>query len=225
VIAESVDLAVDGGVLPADLGLPERARGIVVFAERVGRTSVQNSAVAAALLQKGFGALVFDLLTAEEVAVDARRGALRFDIGFLGRRLVAVLDSVRLDPRLRLLPIALLGSGTAAAAALLAAADRKDVVGAVVARGGRPDLAMPVLRRVRCPTLLCAGGRDLDVVRASQQCLPLLPPGSRMLLIPGAGPAFDDPSAIASIARASSIWFHRHLAPAPCLGAFAPEQR
>src|SRR4051812_26266493 len=133
-IEESFALGIDDGVLNADLGLPDRARGVVVFAQRVGRHSVQNNATASALMASGLGALVFGLLTAEEAAGDAQRGALRFDIGFLGRRLVSALDAVKRDRRLGSLPVALLASGTGSAAALVAAAARPKQVGAVVSR-------------------------------------------------------------------------------------------
>ncbi len=117
------------------------------------------------------------------------------------------------------------GVGTGGAAALVAAAWRPAIVGTVVTRGGRADLARPILHKVRAPSLLCIGGRDLDLAHQSRDCLRLLPPQSRMLLIPGASTCLDEPGSIATLGRAASTWFFRHLPPAPVFRAKAPEGR
>ena len=152
--------------LEGALSIPERAGGVVVFAHGSGssRFSPRNRFVAAFLNQGGLGTLLLDLLTAEEHEIDERTGALRFDIDLLSRRLVGVVDWASTHPDMRHLPIGLFGASTGAAAALNAAADRRQRVAAVVSRGGRPDLAMAALPAVRAPTLLIVGGLDGVVI-------------------------------------------------------------
>ena len=227
-IGESFTLDIDGDGLVADLGVPERSpQGLVVFAHGSGsgRASPRNRTVAQALVNAGLATLLFDLLTPAEAATDASTGAFRFDIGLLGRRLLGVLDRMKRDMRMGGLPFGVFGASTGAAAALLAGAERPDLVDAVVARGGRPDLSTPLLARVRAPTLLIVGGRDLDILRVNQESLPLLPHPSRLLLVPGAGHLFEEPGALAAVGRSASTWFHRYLMPHQRDTAVASEGR
>ena len=146
-----------GGVaLEGTLALPAQAWVCVVFAHGSGsgRHSPRNQAVARRLEQEGLGTLLLDLLTPGEEAEDLRTRALRFDIPLLAGRVAAALEHLRAVPATRGLPVGLFGSSTGAAAALVAAAERPRGVGAVVSRGGRPDLAGEALGRVRAP---CAG--------------------------------------------------------------------
>src|SRR6267378_8528799 len=133
--------------LEGNLSLPEGARAVVLFAHGSGssRHSSRNRHVARLLNEAKLATLLIDLLTLDEEAIDARTGHLRFDIDLLGERLVAVTDWLTQYPDTRSLPIGYFGASTGAAAALVAAAERPDVVGAVVSRGGRPDLAGPAL--------------------------------------------------------------------------------
>jgi putative phosphoribosyl transferase len=144
----------------ADLGCPEHASGLVVFAHGSGssRFSQRNRAVAHALHEHGLATLLVDLLTRDEERVDVVTREFRFDIDLLAQRVIAAIDWSHRDEWTRALPIACFGASTGAAAALIAAADRPDLVRAVVSRGGRPDLAGEALSRVKAPTLLIVGG-------------------------------------------------------------------
>src|SRR4051794_3445128 len=169
------DIVVDGD-LAIPIGIPLGAGGIVVFAHGSGssRRSPRNRAVAAGLRDRGLGTLLMDLLTPDEEAVDARTGQLRFDIGLLAGRLEAAAAWLADRPETGRLEIGYFGASTGAAAALVAAARRPLRVGAIVSRGGRPDLAGDHLRRVQAPTLVIVGGRDqavLDLNRAAAQQL------------------------------------------------------
>jgi putative phosphoribosyl transferase len=148
-------------MLEGDLRLPRGPRGIVLFAHGSGssRHSPRNRYVAALLNEAGLATLLLDLLTPAEETIDMRTAQLRFDIGLLGERLIAATDWLTEYPETRHLRLGYFGASTGAAAALVAAAERPGVVGAVVSRGGRPDLARPALAHVRAPTLLIVGGR------------------------------------------------------------------
>jgi putative phosphoribosyl transferase len=201
--------------LDGDLALPESPRGLVLFAHGSGssRHSPRNRAVARWLRQSGFATLLMDLLTPEEEAVDARTRHLRFDIGLLAARLVAVTDWVAESAETRDLRVGYFGASTGAGAALVAAAERA-IVAAVVSRGGRPDLAGAALARVKAPTLLIVGGFDLPVIALNREALTRLPGEARMEIVPGATHLFEEPGALEQVARLARSWFERWL-PAP----------
>lgn len=206
-----VRLVAAGMRLDADLAIPERARGIVAFAHGSGsgRHSPRNWAVAAALHQAGFATLLLDLLTAEEEQIDARTSELRFDIDLLAGRLVGALDWLGEQPLTRSLQAGLFGASTGAGAALIAAAERPDVVAAVVSRGGRPDLAAGALERVRAPTLLIVGERDEVVIGLNRQAAELLTAEHALEIVPGAGHLFEEPGALDEVARLAAAWLLR----------------
>lgn len=199
-------------VLKGELVLPEDARGIVVFAHGSGssRHSPRNARVASTLHGARLGTLLLDLLTEDEEQVDRRTAALRFDIDLLARRVLAAVDWLR-----RHAPDASLGAfgaSTGAAAALVAAAARPDDVAAVVSRGGRPDLAGPVLRHVRAPTLLVVGGADLEVLELNRRALAALGAQEKeLVVVAGAGHLFEEPGALDEVARLATDWFARWL--------------
>ena len=209
----AVAIGVDGVRLAGDLTVPAHARGIVVFAHGSGsgRFSPRNRAVADVLVGSGLATLLMDLLTREEEAVDLRTGHLRFDIGLLARRVVATIDWLASEPTAKDLPVGCFGASTGAAAALIAAAERPERVGAVVSRGGRPDLAGEALRRVRAPTLLIVGGNDPEVLRLNQQALTALAGEARLEVVPGATHLFAEPDALARVAILARDWFLQHL--------------
>jgi pimeloyl-ACP methyl ester carboxylesterase len=203
---------VPGAALEGTLALPEGAFGIVVFAHGSGssRHSPRNRMVANKLNQAGLGTLLIDLLTPAEEQVDLQNGRLRFDIDLLAGRVVAAVDWVRREhPSL---PVGLFGASTGAAAALMAAAERPDDVGAIVSRGGRPDLAGPVLRQVCAPTLLIVGEADELVLELNRRALELLPCEKELAVVPGATHLFEEPGALEEVARLAADWFTRHLA-------------
>src|SRR3984893_8611484 len=161
-----VQVSVGPVTLEGNLNLPERASGVVLFAHGSGssRHSPRNRHVARMLNEANLATLLIDLLTPEEEAVDLRTKHLRFDIGLLAERLVAATDWLTQYPDTRHLRIGYFGASTGAAAALVSAAERPQLVGAIVSRGGRPDLAGPALAGVQAPTLLIVGGNDYAVI-------------------------------------------------------------
>ena len=170
--AESVTLQIPAGevTLTGDLEIPEDPRGLVLFAHGSGssRRSPRNQAVAEVLRDAGIATLVFDLLTPHEEVEDAYSGHLRFDIGLLTRRLAIVTQEIADDPHSRNLGLGYFGASTGGAAALRAAAALGSAIGAVVSRGGRPDLAGEALVHVKAATLLIVGERDEDVLRLNE---------------------------------------------------------
>ncbi len=204
-----VDVPVGDVALAGLLTLPPGAQGVVVFAHGSGsgRLSPRNQAVADELGRAGFGTLLLDLLTSEEEVEDRRSARLRFDIGLLGKRVVGAIDWLAGD-----LPLGCFGASTGAAAALIAAAERRDRVRAVVSRGGRPDLAGDALRRVTAATLLVVGGRDLEVLRLNRQAQSALAGESSLEVVPGAGHLFEEPGALERVAALACDWFAQHLA-------------
>ncbi|MGZ4188112.1 MAG: dienelactone hydrolase family protein [Solirubrobacteraceae bacterium] len=210
----AVEIPADGVLLEGDLTVPRDTRGVVVFAHGSGsgRFSPRNRAVANVLVRAGLATLLMDLLTAEEEAVEVWTRHLRFDVGLLGRRVIATIDCVAADPTVGALSVGCFGASTGAAAALIAAANRPQRVGAVVSRGGRPDLAGDSLRRVTAPTLLIVGGNDPEVLRLNRQALQLLAGEARLEIIPGATHLFEEPGALEHVAQLARDWFLRHLA-------------
>jgi len=210
-------VTVEGGgvALPGDLTVPDDPSGLVLFAHGSGssRHSPRNQAVAASLNAAGFGTLLFDLLTPDEERKDALTGELRFDIPLLARRLTLAVDwldgSGELAERL---PCGLFGASTGAAAALATAGERPGRVLAVVSRGGRPDLAGPLLADVRAPVLLIVGGADVQVRELNEALLGDLPDGSDLAVVPGAGHLFAEPGALDQVAALAAGWFTRHIA-------------
>jgi len=199
--------------LEGNLIVPQQAGGIVLFAHGSGssRHSPRNRHVAKLLNEARLAALLIDLLTTEEEAVDSFTGNLRFDIGLLAERLVAVTNWLTQEPQTRNLRIGYFGASTGAAAALVAAAERPEVVGAVVSRGGRPDLAGAALARVRAPTLLIVGGNDFQVIELNRLALAQLRSEKQLVIVPGATHLFEEPGTLDEVARLAREWFERHL--------------
>jgi putative phosphoribosyl transferase len=198
--------------LEGNLSVPEGAGGIVLFAHGSGssRHSPRNRYVARFLNEAKLATLLIDLLTSDEEAIDLRTGHLRFDIGLLAERLVAVTDWLTHYPDTRYLPVGYFGASTGAGAALVAA-DHPNVVGAVVSRGGRPDLAGPALARVQAPTLLIVGGNDFEVIELNQAALAELRCEKQLVIVPGATHLFEEPGALDKVARLAREWFETHL--------------
>jgi len=158
--------------------------------------------------------LLFDLLTPEEEAIDLHTAHLRFDISLLAKRLVGATDWLAQQPEISALRVGYFGASTGGGAALVAAAERPEIVGAVVSRGGRPDLAGPALVRVRAPTLLIVGGHDPQVIALNRQALAQLHTHTQLEIIPGATHLFEESRALEEVARLARRWFLRHLRPA-----------
>lgn len=176
-----------------------------------GRHSPRNRFVAQRLREAGLGTFLIDLLTGQEEAEDLRTGLLRFDVGLLAGRVVEATRWLLESPRTRGLDIGYFGASTGAAAALVAAARLPEAVGAVVSRGGRPDLAGGYLERVRAPVLLIVGGRDHTVLELNREAMRRLSQETRLEVVPGAGHLFEEPGALEEVARLAAGWFTRHL--------------
>jgi putative phosphoribosyl transferase len=216
-VRQSLQIPAAGVVLEADVVVSEPAQAAVLFAHGSGssRYSSRNRYVAAELQAAGLATVLADLLTSEEELVDARTGALRFDIGLLAGRVAALTDWLVEHESTAGLRVGLFGASTGAAAALVAAATRPATVEAVVSRGGRPDLAGELLRLVRQPTLLIVGERDTVVVDLNRKAMEELSGETRLEVVPGASHLFEEPGALEQVARLARDWFVRHLQPAP----------
>ena len=214
--ARSVQVPIERARLEGNLAIPQQACGIVLFAHGSGssRHSPRNRFVAEKLREWGLATLLIDLLTLEEEAVDVRTARLRFDIDLLADRLAEASDWLAEEPDTRHLPLGYFGASTGGGAALVAAAKRPETVGAVVSRGGRPDLAGPALSKVRAPTLLIVGGNDELVIELNQIALAQLPCLARLEIVPGATHLFEEPGTLDTVASLAGQWFKDHLSAA-----------
>jgi dienelactone hydrolase len=199
--------------LTADVVVPARASGVVLFAHGSGssRHSPRNRAVADVLNEHGLATVLVDLLTYDEGQLDELTGELRFDIGLLADRLIGIVDWLATGDPVGPLPIGLFGASTGAAGALVAAAERPQAVGAVVSRGGRPDLAGDDLSRVRAATLLLVGGFDEQVRQLNEAALSRLSGPAELRVIPGATHLFEEPGKLPEVAHAAASWFTTQL--------------
>ena len=202
--------------LEGDLSVPEGAYAAVVFAHGSGssRHSPRNRYVAHLLNEAKLVTVLVDLMTYEEDAIDRQTAHLRFDISLLAERLVGVTDWLMQYDDISHLPIGYFGASTGAAAALVAAVERPKHVGAMVSRGGRPDLAGPALPFVQSPTLLIVGESDVYVVQLNQAALAELRCEKRLVVVPGATHLFEETGALDEVARHACEWFEQHLRPA-----------
>jgi dienelactone hydrolase len=215
VVEESLHIPVEDVVLEADVVIPDRPRGVVLFAHGSGsgRHSPRNRHVASGLSDAGLATVLADLLTPAEEQRDAWTGELRFDIGLLAARVVALTDWLTMYSRTEELGIGYFGASTGAAAALVAAAERPGAAQAVVSRGGRPDLAGEYLHRVYQPTLLIVGGNDVGVIELNREALRQLPGEARLEIVPGATHLFEETGALEQVTELARDWFLLHLRP------------
>lgn len=211
--AETIDVQIRSGAvtLEGELVLPEHAQGIVLFAHGSGssRHSPRNQSVAQTIQEAGIATLLFDLLTREEEAEDRYTRHLRFDIGLLADRLVDATYWVKGE--FASLHVGYFGASTGAAAALVAAAGLGEIVGAIVSRGGRPDLARGALPRVKAPTLLIVGELDYPVLALNEDAYTQLRCEKEVEIVPGATHLFEEAGAIEQVAHLAANWFQKHL--------------
>jgi dienelactone hydrolase len=203
--------------LAGDLTVPEGARGIVLFAHGSGssRHSPRNQFVARQLAESGLATLLFDLLTPAEEERDRWTGELRFDVLLLAHRLSLATQYVRGLPETRALRVGYFGASTGAAAALIAAAALPRVVGAIVSRGGRPDLASDALEHVAAPTLLIVGSEDREFIELNRRAYARLRCEKHFEVIPGATHLFEEPGTLEAVARLAAAWFRHFLLERP----------
>ncbi|MDQ6888497.1 MAG: dienelactone hydrolase family protein [Gemmatimonadota bacterium] len=212
-VTREIELPAAGAILHGTLVLPGAATSVILFAHGSGsgRWSPRNQFVAGELQKRGFGTLLMDLLTEEEEATDARTGQLRFDIDLLAKRVAAATVWLSTEAATMGYRIGYFGASTGAAAALQAAAQGTVPIGAVVSRGGRPDLAGACLPKVHAPTLLIVGGSDMGVLPLNQEALKAIKAVKELATVPGASHLFEEPGAMEQVARLAGDWFSKHL--------------
>jgi pimeloyl-ACP methyl ester carboxylesterase len=214
-ISNEVNISLKGVRLCGQWDLAPQAIGMVVFAHGSGssRHSPRNQAVARILQKAGLSTLLFDLLTPEEEQLEARNRHLRFNIPLLAQRLTQVTRWALDNTNMAEVPVGYFGSSTGAAAALVSASELGESVGAVVSRGGRPDLAAAALDKVAAPTLLIVGVDDDPVIPLNEQAYEALRCEKALRLIPGASHLFEEPGKLELVADMAADWFVSHLQP------------
>ena len=210
---EVVVIPAGRATIEGNLVIPMGARGVVLFAHGSGsgRFSPRNQYVAKVLNEAGIGTLLIDLLTKEEDEIDTATGEFRFDIGLLSQRLEVATEWLKQNPATKSLAIGYYGASTGAAAALIAATKFPKDVKTVVSRGGRPDLAMQHLQKVKVPSLFIVGGRDTVVIDLNKKAMEQVPAEKKLEIVAGATHLFEEPGKLEEVAKLSADWFLAHL--------------
>ncbi len=208
-----VEIHVGSNVLKGILDIPKGATGIVLFAHGSGsgRLSPRNQFVAKKLANAGIATLLMDLLTDEEESIDERTRQFRFDIDLLADRLIGCVDWLTSHNETKNLKIGYFGASTGAAAALFAAAEQQDLIFAIVSRGGRPDLAIDAMDKIKAPTLLIVGGDDFGVIELNERAFEALNVEKKLEIVPGATHLFEEPGKLEIVADLATAWFTSHL--------------
>ena len=208
-----VEIQSGHAVLSGNLTIPKNAVALVLFAHGSGssRHSPRNQFVAHTLNDAGLATLLFDLLTPDEEVTDTYTREHRFNIGLLAERLVHATKWAKRQEQTRDLQLGYFGSSTGAAAALVAVAEIPQDVGAVVSRGGRPDLAGDALPKVKAPTLLIVGGNDDIVIELNEMARDQMRCEVKLEILPGATHLFEEPGALEQVAELASEWFVKHI--------------
>lgn len=212
-IANEIEIQAGRQKMGAFLNVPPEAKGIVLFAHGSGsgRHSPRNQFVAKFLAEEGVGTLLLDLLTKEEEIEDMKTRELRFNIPFLAKRLLDATDHVLQLKETHHLTIGYFGASTGAAAALIAASEKRNEIKAVVSRGGRPDLAGNALTHIQAPTLLIVGGNDFGVIELNEKAFELLNCKKKLEIVPGATHLFEEAGALEQVSRMAARWFNTYL--------------
>lgn len=206
---KEVDIDIGEVLLKGNLRLTEKPKGIILFSHGSGssRLSIRNNYVASLLFEQGFSSLLFDLLTAKEDLIYENR----FDIELLTERLVKVTKWAMNYDETKKLPIGYFGASTGAASALSAAAQMRNTIKAVVSRGGRPDLAMPVLKDIKTPTLLIVGGDDDVVIELNRKAKAGIKGVCELKIVEGATHLFPEAGKLEIVAKLTADWFDEYL--------------
>jgi dienelactone hydrolase len=212
-VMTEVHITAGRAALSGNLTTPENSEALVLFAHGSGssRHSPRNQFVAGTLNRAGLGTLLFDLLTPEEEALDIYTREHRFNIGLLAERLVHATNWATQQDQTPDLRVGYFGSSTGGAAALVAAAELPQDVGAIVSRGGRPDLAGDALPKVQAPTLLIVGGNDDIVIQLNEMARDQMRCEVKLEIIPRATHLFEESGALEQVAKLASDWFSLHL--------------
>jgi dienelactone hydrolase len=213
----AVQINAGRALIEGDLTIPAKAAGLVVFSHGSGssRFSRRNKSVAQVLHAGGYATLLLDLLTRQEDVIDEQTREYRFDVDRLGHRVVAAIDWSASHPPVARLPVACFGASTGAAAALIAAAERPEVVRAVISRGGRPDLAGYALPKVQAPTLLIVGGDDEPVIQLNRAAMRRMRALVQLEIVPGATHLFEEPGALELVSQLALTWCTKYVKGAP----------
>ena len=212
--SRDVVIAMENVALQGTLEVPANAVGAVLFAHGSGssRFSPRNQLVAERLKAYGLASLLIDLLTETEERVDRVTAALRFDISFLAERLLNVAHWLAREPLTQALPLGIFGASTGGGAAIVAAARDQGRIGAIVSRGGRPDMAGAELRQATCPTLLIVGGNDQVVIELNRRAMEELGGSVKeLVIVPGASHLFEEAGALEQVAQLAGEWFRQYL--------------
>jgi putative phosphoribosyl transferase len=213
-VEREIEIPLDyGEAIRGTFDIVDNAKGVIIFAHgsASNRRSPRNKYVACALQEKGYGTLLFDLLTDTEEVIDLQTRKFRFDIDLLTRRLILATQWCEDNNDTKKLPVGYFGASTGAAAALIAAAKLGTVVKAVVSRGGRADLAIDALPSVKAPTLFLVGGDDPTIIELNKRAARYMTIENNLLIVPGAGHLFEEPGALEQVSKASANWFENHL--------------
>ncbi len=205
-----IKIPINGIILKADLIIPEGAESVIIFSHGSGssRLSPRNVKVAEILRESGCATLLCDLLSSKEESILSNR----FDIGLLTTRLKSIILWMQRHRQYRHLKIGLFGASTGAASALKAASDLEGIIGAVVSRGGRPDLVEHLLNRVNVPVMLIVGELDFEVIRLNKSAFKKLAGEKQLVIVPGASHLFQEPGKLEEVADIAGTWFRKHLA-------------
>lgn len=207
-----VKIFIDNIALEGDLVVPKDAEGIVLFAHGSGssRFSPRNRYVANVLQNENIATLLMDLLTEDEEAIDMETAHLRFDIELLAQRLIGATEWLKKKSQVKNFALGYFGASTGAAAALIAATEEQDVK-AIVSRGGRPDLAIQYLPRVKAPTLLIVGSYDEPVIEMNKEAIKHLNATKKLEIVKGASHLFEEPGKLEEVAMLATKWFKLYL--------------
>jgi putative phosphoribosyl transferase len=208
-----VRIQADDVTLEGSLALPEGATGVVLFAHGSGssRFSPRNRYVASVLQKEHFATLLMDLLTKDEERIDMVTVEYRFNIEMLSNRLLHATRWLRENAETKNLAIGYFGASIGAAAAIIAAAKNPNDVQAIVSRGGRPDLAINYITKVKAATLLIVGGNDVPVIKMNERALKYLQTVKKLEIVPGASHLFEEPGALEEVAKLALAWFNKYL--------------
>ena len=201
--------------LEGELEIPEGCHGVVIFAHGSGfgssRHCPHNQFVAQTIREAGLGTLTFDYLTPEEERQDSMTWAFRFNVALLASRLVSATLWLDQQPETRGMTVGYFGASAGGGAAMIAAAELKHRISAIVSGGGRPDLSGKALHRVKCPTLLLVGGDDKSIIALNESAFPQLGGTRELRIVPDASHFFEGPGKLEQMAHLSAQWFNKHM--------------
>ncbi|SDI30902.1 dienelactone hydrolase family protein [Winogradskyella thalassocola] len=206
---KDISIPINNTILKGRLHIAENQKGLVIFSHGSGssRMSSRNNFVADLLLKEGFSSLLFDLLTEAEDTIYENR----FNIDLLAERLVATTKWITKQKDMQNVPIGFFGASTGAASALKATPFLGTRIKAIVSRGGRPDMAITILDKIKSPTLLIVGGNDGVVIDLNKKAYSKLLGIKKIEIIEGATHLFSEAGKLEAVAKLTCNWFNKYL--------------